>query len=336
MPPQKLLYNTDHACHSAHHPTCRNPIRWGWTRSWRTAFTIRILPYCHQTIRPSIRVRTIAMPGRQPYDSSGIFTNDQNEGNTNQFPSYQTAQVGSHTWPGNNDLQPFTPPESTHSNAWAIPTTTIPNSRDPPQASPQASATTTTTTTSLPSPAAPPSPEIPEPGPHASLEQRFEYTLSCAQRVGFDSFDAMATQYYARNFDAVSGLALEQRLSLNRRLPELLGELRRCSATWNSWQRRGYQAEILKAAEEICAAECRELRQRTGGGGGGDGEENPGLRTDLCLEEALPNLWALLTGLASDNPHLSTRDVGAVVFAAMKLLCGAEDPGNFTTRLDGS
>jgi hypothetical protein len=101
--------------------------------------------------------------------------------------------------------------------------------------------------------------------------------------VGFDNFDAMALQYYARNFNAVSALATEQRLSRNRRLPDLLDELRTRSTTWNSWQRRGYQEEILKAAEEICVAECRALRQRASTGGSDvDGD----LGTDF-LEESV-------------------------------------------------
>ncbi|KAI1195544.1 hypothetical protein F5X97DRAFT_307955 [Nemania serpens] len=153
---------------------------------------------------------------------------------------------------------------------------------------------------------------------HASEEQQFEYILSCAQRVGFDSFDTMATRYYARNFDPSSTLALEQRRSRNRRLPDLLAELRKCSIHWSTWQRRGYQDETLKAAEEICAIEYNEYRKRQETGvGGADVDEKE-------LEESLPNLWALLMGLASNNPQLNQRNLPEAVFMSMRLLCGLE------------
>ncbi|KAJ2984656.1 hypothetical protein NUW58_g5943 [Xylaria curta] len=103
-------------------------------------------------------------------------------------------------------------------------------------------------------------PEIFLPNSQATVEEQFEYVLHCAQRVGFDSFDTMALQYYTRNFNPTSPLALEQHFSRNRRLPELLAELRKQSATWNMWERRGYQDETLKAAQEICTAEYGEFR----------------------------------------------------------------------------
>lgn len=99
------------------------------------------------------------------------------------------------------------------------------------------------------------------------MEERFEHALSCAQSVGFDSFDAMAIQYYTQNFNPASPLALEQRLSRNRRLPELLSELRKQSATWGAWQCRGYQDEILKTAEQIFARECNQFWGFSGIGG---------------------------------------------------------------------
>jgi hypothetical protein len=95
--------------------------------------------------------------------------------------------------------------------------------------------------------------------PQATVEERFEYVLNCGQRVGFDNFDTMALHYYTRNFNPTSALALEQRMSRNRRLPELLAELRKQSTTWIPWQRRGYEDQTLKAAEEICMIEYGEF-----------------------------------------------------------------------------
>lgn len=94
----------------------------------------------------------------------------------------------------------------------------------------------------------------------SSMEERFEYVLDCARRVGFETFDNMASQYYAQNFDANSSLAMDQRVSRNRHLPAMLADIRQSSSKWSVWERRGFQDETLKTAEEICAAECRDFK----------------------------------------------------------------------------
>jgi hypothetical protein len=154
------------------------------------------------------------------------------------------------------------------------------------------------------------------PNPTRTVEERFEYALRCAQSVGFDSFDAMALQYYTQNFDPASPLALEQRLSRNRRLPELLSELRKQSTTWGVWQYRGYQDEILKTAEQIFTSECNEFRRYFS-----IGNENESVDVS-ALGDMLPNFWTLLTGLASSNPKLAQRQISEAVIASMRLLCG--------------
>ncbi|KAK7954794.1 hypothetical protein PG988_015488 [Apiospora saccharicola] len=127
----------------------------------------------------------------------------------------------------------------------------------------------------------------------APLEERFAYVLRCARGAGFGSFDALALQYYARDFAPASDLALEQRLSRRRHLPGLLAELRAragapSSSSWSDWQRRGYQEEMLRAAEEICAGECLELRQRMAVGVGvGVGYNSNGGVVDDSEEDVL-------------------------------------------------
>ncbi|KAI1152284.1 hypothetical protein F4825DRAFT_313132 [Nemania diffusa] len=158
--------------------------------------------------------------------------------------------------------------------------------------------------------------------PQATVEEKFEYILSCGQRVGFDSFDTMALHYYTRNFNPTSALALEQRMSRNRRLPELLAELRKQSTTWSTWQRRGYEDQTLKAAEEICVTEYSEFLKSEV-----DIPEQETLH-EAALGDALPNLWALLTGLASSNPQLSQRQISEVVFLSARLLCGLDGTQN--------
>ncbi|KAI4210940.1 MAG: hypothetical protein LQ351_006259 [Letrouitia transgressa] len=98
------------------------------------------------------------------------------------------------------------------------------------------------------------------PGADATMEERFAYLMACARRVGFDGFDDLASRYYAMNFDHASVLALDQRMSRHRGLPMLLTELRQRSTQWMPWERRGYEDEILKSAEQLCASECEEFR----------------------------------------------------------------------------
>lgn len=98
--------------------------------------------------------------------------------------------------------------------------------------------------------------------PHrfSSIEERFEYVLECARRVGFDTFDSMATQYYGGSFDPSSSVAIDQRMSRNRHLPALLAEIRQKSVQWSTWERRAYEDEVLKTVENICAIECHEFQ----------------------------------------------------------------------------
>ncbi|KAI0108989.1 hypothetical protein GGR51DRAFT_513973 [Nemania sp. FL0031] len=157
-------------------------------------------------------------------------------------------------------------------------------------------------------------PENTFPNPQATLEEKFEYVLSCAQRVGFDSFDTLSYHYYTRNFNPASALALDQRMSRNRRVPELLAELRRQAATWSTWQRRGYEDEMLRAAQEICIMEFNEFRKW----------EEPESLNETALGDMLPNLGSFLTALVASNPHLSQRQISETVFISMRHLCGLD------------
>ncbi|KAI9788274.1 MAG: hypothetical protein M1816_007040 [Peltula sp. TS41687] len=169
------------------------------------------------------------------------------------------------------------------------------------------------------------------PGGDATPEERFEYVLECAQRVGFNSFDASASQYYTVNFSDTSTLFHEQRLSRSRRLPEILAELRRTSETWTPWERRGHQEEILKTAEQIFAAECSKFSKSEYFShvlsATHSLQLNPAAKKTFQEEASssgetlLPNLWALLTALTSSNMALRQRDRLNAVFSSMLLLC---------------
>lgn len=90
----------------------------------------------------------------------------------------------------------------------------------------------------------------------ASLDERIEYVLACAEAAGFDGFDSLAAAYYTGAFDESSLLAAEQRLSRNRRLPKVLAEVFAAAGAWSAWERRGFYEEILQSAESMLVAEC--------------------------------------------------------------------------------
>jgi hypothetical protein len=94
------------------------------------------------------------------------------------------------------------------------------------------------------------------PDADASMEDRIGYVISCAKQVGFDSLDSLVSAYYTRPFAEVSSLSGEQRISRHRRLPQVLAQLRQQITTWTQWERTGFEDEILRTAEDICAAEC--------------------------------------------------------------------------------
>ncbi|KAM0804917.1 hypothetical protein BDR22DRAFT_473636 [Usnea florida] len=152
----------------------------------------------------------------------------------------------------------------------------------------------------------------------STVEEKFEYLLARARTVGFNGFDALASQYYTLNFDHTSSLALEQRTSRNRHLPAILAELRQRSGNWMPWERHGYQAEILKSAEEICATECSEFRKC-------ETTTQVASALEMTLQDKLPNLWALLAGLTSRNTSPRQQNRSRSVFASILLLCGLED-----------
>lgn len=90
---------------------------------------------------------------------------------------------------------------------------------------------------------------------NASLDERFEWILECAQATGFESFDAMVTAYYNASFGESSPLGNEQRMSRNRRLPRVIADVFHAASQWSDWERRGFHEEILKTTETMLFSE---------------------------------------------------------------------------------
>ncbi|KAF2158382.1 hypothetical protein M409DRAFT_33155, partial [Zasmidium cellare ATCC 36951] len=83
------------------------------------------------------------------------------------------------------------------------------------------------------------------------LEDRISYVLQQAALVGFPSLDALAADYYTASFSETSPLFSDQILSRNRRLPKLIATIRQAAKDWSEWERRGYQQDTVKSAEEL-------------------------------------------------------------------------------------
>lgn len=95
----------------------------------------------------------------------------------------------------------------------------------------------------------------PQPVTQNALGERIGSIMEAVQAAGFDSFDALVSAYYCDTFGEASSLANEQRLSRNRRLPKVIADVFQATKGWSTWERRGFQEEILKTAESMLISE---------------------------------------------------------------------------------
>ncbi|KAH8836639.1 hypothetical protein MCOR27_005125 [Pyricularia oryzae] len=195
------------------------------------------------------------------------------------------------------------------------------------------------------------------PEPTATIDERLEYMLDCAETAGFDSLDCLFEAYYGSTITAPqSCLANMRRLSRNRRLPKLLAALFKSSQSWSMWERQKLFEKIFKIAETLLIAEGRETPADSGGGGAtgvkvlqevlglrevpragaiseaGDPQnarggaalrQNDIKRLKMTVQNELPNMWALVTALTSGDKGLRHRDRSDVVLATILTLFGA-------------
>jgi hypothetical protein len=85
--------------------------------------------------------------------------------------------------------------------------------------------------------------------------------MESAEMAGYHDFNALISAYYTSDFPESSSLSNEQRLSRNRRLPKVLFELFQATSSWSEWERRGFQEEILKTAENMLSLEGDSARR---------------------------------------------------------------------------
>ncbi|KAG9255087.1 uncharacterized protein F5Z01DRAFT_686325 [Emericellopsis atlantica] len=89
----------------------------------------------------------------------------------------------------------------------------------------------------------------------SSLHRQLLRVVEQATNVGFTSFDQVVEAYYSGKFEVTCRLHQEQKLSRNRRLPQVLAKIRNASRNWSDWERGGFQEQITQATEEILVDE---------------------------------------------------------------------------------
>jgi hypothetical protein len=170
--------------------------------------------------------------------------------------------------------------------------------------------------------------------------------MKSVEETGFDSFDELVAAYYGEDFHESSLLAYEQRLSRNRRLPKVIAEVSHAANQWTSWEKRGFQEEILKTSESILAAESNSVRntlipkivllmheRKFSADKSSISQVIPLMKklvqnevSDLptkykhILNEQQPNLWALTMTLADGEKGLSQQDRSSIALAIVFLM----------------
>ncbi|KAJ5209426.1 hypothetical protein N7449_003805 [Penicillium cf. viridicatum] len=99
----------------------------------------------------------------------------------------------------------------------------------------------------------------------ASLQERVEFLLECANRVGFTKFDTAISHYYTAEFSQSSIAFNAQRVSRKRHLPEVLALIREKANSWSQWEAQGYRDETLKSSEQFLLEEYRHANSLSDG-----------------------------------------------------------------------
>ncbi|KAK1773097.1 hypothetical protein QBC45DRAFT_455715 [Copromyces sp. CBS 386.78] len=136
-------------------------------------------------------------------------------------------------------------------------------------------------------------------------------------------------------FGDSSSLAIEQRLSRNRRLPKLFSDVFLAAQAWDAREQRPLFDEILRMSEGMLIGEAKgvhsTLHASIGGLARSAKDEQTGKSAVLGLkrlmESTLLNLWALATALATENRAVRQRDRSNTVLATILVLqCSGQLP----------
>lgn len=91
------------------------------------------------------------------------------------------------------------------------------------------------------------------------LDRGLEKIMDGVLNLGFDNLEAMVVAYYMLDFDKGSAIHRAQRLSRKRHVRSLVSVLCRGAAQWAEDEACPLREEILKAAEDLYAADVQSL-----------------------------------------------------------------------------
>jgi hypothetical protein len=129
---------------------------------------------------------------------------------------------------------------------------------------------------------------------HPPMDDRMDHMLACAKASGFESFDQLVTAYYKDEFSDGSPLSIEQRLSRNRGLPKVVGDVFNAAHNWSDWERRGFHDELLRTTETILTTEGERARPVLD-------SFNPLLSTQNCTASTLATMKKVVSNEVSHD-----------------------------------
>nr|QCC62996.1 hypothetical protein [Phoma sp.] len=140
----------------------------------------------------------------------------------------------------------------------------------------------------------------------ALTAERLSHVLKAVSAAGFSSLDDAVVAYYAEFCKDDERLRQAQRLNRIRRLPVLLKELHLAAQGWGQWQRRSFQEQIMRSAEDIVITELEEQLLAKRRDHYSPLEQQARDETDI--EAELPNTWTLLTSLSTRYNAIASKE----------------------------
>lgn len=97
--------------------------------------------------------------------------------------------------------------------------------------------------------------EIAELDHSVSIGERLAHVLKAVSTAGFNSLDDAVVAYYTESCEDHEWLQQTRRLNRIRQLPTLVEKMHHEAQTWDEWQRRGFEEQIIRSTEDILIAE---------------------------------------------------------------------------------
>jgi hypothetical protein len=94
-----------------------------------------------------------------------------------------------------------------------------------------------------------------------SIEARMNYILDAAKEAGLQNFDELVAAHYTYSPHAPATTQQDQWLGRDRRPSQFLRNSCKAAEGWCDWERRGFEEEIMRGAEDAMRQELRSFKQ---------------------------------------------------------------------------